>query len=60
MVEIDIKGFFDNMDHGWIMRFLEHEIKDKVFLRYIKRFLIAGAMENTVLIESDKGSPQGG
>lgn len=60
VVDVDIKGFFDNMNHDWIIKFLAHEIKDKMFLRYIKRFLIAGVMENTTKIESDKGSPQGG
>ncbi len=42
------------------MKFLEHDISDKRFLRYIKRFLIAGIMENGQFAESDKGTPQGG
>ncbi len=60
VLEADIKGFFDNVDHDWLMRFLEHDIQDKNFLRYIKRFLIAGIMEGTELIDSDRGTPQGG
>ena len=42
------------------MRFLEHDIQDKNFLRYIKRFLIAGIMEGTEVFDSDRGTPQGG
>jgi len=60
VVEADIKGFFDNVDHDWLMKFLEHDIEDKNFLRYIKRFLKAGVMEGTERRESDKGTPQGG
>ena len=60
VLEADIKGFFDNVNHDWLMRFLEHDIDDKNFLRYIKRFLIGGIMEGTELKESDRGTPQGG
>lgn len=60
VMEADIKGFFDNVDHKWLMKFLEHDIADKNFLRYVKRFLIAGVMEGAERKESDKGTPQGG
>lgn len=60
VLEADIKGFFDNVDHDWLIRFLEHDIDDKNFLRYIKRFLKSGVMEGTELKESDRGTPQGG
>lgn len=60
IVEADIKGFFDNVNHDWLMKFLEEIIEDKKFLRYIKRFLIAGYMENMKYYETDKGTPQGG
>jgi group II intron reverse transcriptase/maturase len=60
VLEADIKGFFDNVNHDWLMKFLENDIADKNFLRYIKRFLIAGVMEGTERKESDKGTPQGG
>ena len=60
VLEADIKGFFDNVDHDWLMKFLEHDIEDKNFLRYVKRFLIAGVMEGTERKETDKGTPQGG
>ena len=60
ILEADIKGFFDNVDHDWLMKFLENDISDRTFLRYVKRFLIAGVMEGTQRKESDKGTPQGG
>lgn len=60
VLEADIKGFFDNLDQNWLMKFLEHDIADKNFLRYIGRFLKAGVMEGTELQDSDRGTPQGG
>lgn len=50
VLEADIKGFFDNVDHDWLMKFLEHDIQDKNFLRYVKWFLIAGIMEGSELM----------
>lgn len=60
VLEADIKGFFDNVDLDWLIRFMEHDIDDKNFLRYIKRFLKSGVMERTELKESDRGTLQGG
>ena len=60
ILDADIKGFFDNVDHDILMMFLEHDIQDKNFLRYIKRFLKSGIMENMKYIKSNKGTPQGG
>ena len=60
ILDADIKGFFDNVKHEWLMKFLEHDIGDKNFLRYIKRFLISGYMEDMKLYKIDKGTPQGG
>lgn len=60
IVEADIKGFFNNVNHEWLVKFLEHTIKDKNFIRYIKRFLKAGIIEDNNYYETDKGTPQGG
>ena len=60
VLEADIKGFFDNLDQKWLMKFLEHDIADKNFLRYVARFLKAGIMEGTERKDSDWGVPQGG
>ena len=59
ILDCDIKGFFDNIEHRWMMKFLEHDIADKNFLRYIKRFLIGGILEEGKVLTSDKGTPQG-
>ena len=60
IVEADIKGFFNNLNHDCLIKFLEHKIKDKNFIRYIKRFLKAGIIENLQYYESEEGTPQGG
>jgi len=60
VVDADIKGFFNNVNHEWMMKFLEHDIADKNILRYIKRFLKAGIMEEGEYAETDLGVPQGG
>jgi len=60
VVDVDIKGFFDNVDHEWLMKFVEHRIADTSFLRLIKRFLKAGIMEDGEWRESERGTPQGG
>ena len=60
VVDADIKGFFDNVDHDWMMKFLEHDIEDKNFLRYVRRFMKSGCVEHGEFQETDKGVPQGG
>lgn len=60
IVEADIKGFFDNVDHDQLMKFLAHRIADKRMTRYIKRFLKAGIHEDGCHRASDRGTPQGG
>jgi len=60
VVDADIKGFFDNVDHKWMMKFLEHRIDDKNLLRYIGRFLKAGIIENGRFHKVYEGTPQGG
>lgn len=60
VVDADIKGFFDNVDHGWMVKFLRERIQDPNFLRLIQRFLKAGVIEAGVEYETDTGTPQGG
>lgn len=59
VVEADIKGFFDNVNHEWLMKMLEYDIADRRFLNIIKRFLKAGVMESGKYIDTEKGTPQG-
>ena len=60
ILDCDIKGFFDNVDHEWLKKFLEHDIADKNFLRYIVRFLKAGVMVEKHYEDTSVGTPQGG
>jgi len=60
VVDLDIKGFFDNIDHEWLIKFLEYRINDKVYIRYIRRFLKSGILEQGKIIKAEKGTPQGG
>jgi retron-type reverse transcriptase len=39
VLDADIRGFFDTMDHEWVMRFIEHRIADRRVQRHIKRWL---------------------
>lgn len=59
VVEADIKGFFDNVNHEWLIRFLEHRIGDPRIIRLIKRMLKGGVMEDGLVQASVKGTPQG-
>jgi len=60
IVDADIKRFFENVNHEWLIKFLENDIDDSRFIRYIKRFLRSGVMEQGKYLQSDKGTPQGG
>lgn len=60
IVEADIKGFFDNVNQEWLMKFLAHRIEDKRIQRMVKRFLRAGVEEDGSVTVSDEGTPQGG
>lgn len=59
VVEADIRGFFDNVNHEWLMKMLAHDIADKRFLEIIEKFLKAGIMENGKYLDSERGTPQG-
>ena len=60
VIDADIKGFFDNVNHDWMMECLKQRIADEDLLRLIKRFLISGYLEAGVFHDTDKGTPQGG
>jgi len=59
IVEADIKGFFDNVNHDMLLDFLNIRIKDTSLLFLIKRFLKAGYIDNNLLVTSEDGTPQG-
>lgn len=60
MIVMDIKGFFDNIDHDILIKILEKKIDDKRFIKLIKGMLKAGYMENWKFNKSYSGTPQGG
>ena len=59
LVEADIKGFFDNVDHDKLMEFIRIRISDTTLLNLIGEFLKAGYIDDGQLVKSDKGTPQG-
>lgn len=60
VVDTDIRGFFCNLDHSWMMRFIEHRIEDRNLRRIIARFLKAGIIEAGIRYDTPQGTPQGG
>lgn len=59
VVEADIKGFFDNIDHEWLIECIKQRIVDTNIIRLIKKFLKAGILEDGSIKETTKGTPQG-
>jgi RNA-directed DNA polymerase len=61
VVEADIKGFFDNLSHEWLMRMLGERIDDQAILRLIKKWLKAGVLDTDgKVLRPEAGTPQGG
>jgi len=61
VVEADIRGFFDAMDHDWLIRMLEQRIGDRKILRLIRKWLKAGILEpDLTMLHPETGTPQGG
>src|SRR6476659_293496 len=59
VLDADIREFFTNLDHHWLMKFLEHRIADKRVLRLIGKWLAAGVIENGKWSQTVEGAPQG-
>lgn len=61
VVEADIKGFFEHIDHGWMMRMLEERIDDRALMRLIQKWLKAGVLDTDGKVwHPGAGTPQGG
>lgn len=59
VLDADIRSFFDTIDHGWMMRFLEHRIADRRVLRLIRKWLTTGVAQAGQVMEARAGTPQG-
>lgn len=60
VVEVDIKGYFDHVNHAWLRQFLRHRVNDGGLLRLVGKWLNAGVMEAGVVSRDEQGVPQGG
>ncbi len=60
VLDLDIRGFFDSIDHGWLVKFVEHRIADRRVVRLIQKWLSAGVLEDGKRIPVEAGTPQGG
>ncbi len=60
VLDADIRGFFDTLDHGWLVKFIEHRIGDRRVLRHIRKWLKAGIFEDGRWRGQEEGTPQGG
>jgi group II intron reverse transcriptase/maturase len=60
VLDIDIRGFFDAIDHGWLVKFVEHRIADRRVMRLIQKWLNAGVLEDGKRMRVEAGTPQGG
>ena len=60
VLDLDIRGFFDTIDHGWLEKFIEHRIADRRVVRLIQKWLSAGVLEEGKHLRIEEGTPQGG
>jgi RNA-directed DNA polymerase len=60
VLDADIRGFFDTLDHGWLVKFVEHRIGDRRIVGLIRRWLRAGVLEEGKRIQKEVGTVQGG
>ena len=59
VLDADIRGFFDAIDHGWLVKFVEHRIADKRIVRLVQKWLNAGVLEDGKWSATTGGTPQG-
>jgi len=60
VLDIDIRGFFDAIEHEWLVKFVEHRIADRRVVRLIQKWLNAGVLEEGKRMKVEEGTPQGG
>jgi RNA-directed DNA polymerase len=60
VLDADIRGFFDTLNHEWLIRFIEHRIGDRRIVRLIQKWLSAGVLEDGQWTPGEVGTVQGG
>jgi group II intron reverse transcriptase/maturase len=60
VIDLDLKAYFDTVNHDMLIKFLELDITDRWVLRLIRRFLTSGTMNGKMFERSEEGTPQGG
>lgn len=60
VLDADVRGYFDAINHEWLIRFLEHRIGDQRVIRHVKKWLKAGVLEDGKVTWAEDGTPQGG
>jgi RNA-directed DNA polymerase len=60
VVEVDVVGYFDHVNHDWLRKMVRHRVNDGGLLRLIGKWLRAGVMEQGVVTRAQDGTPQGG
>ena len=60
VLDADIRGFFDSINHEWLIKFIEHRIADKRVIRHVLKWLKAGVLEDGTRTIAEQGTPQGG
>jgi RNA-directed DNA polymerase len=60
LVDVDLRKFFDTIDHGHLREFLKRRVRDGVILRLIGKWLNAGVLEKGIITTPEEGTPQGG
>jgi RNA-directed DNA polymerase len=59
VLDLDVREFFSSIDHGWLVKFLEHRIADRRVVRLIQKWLNAGVLEDGKRTRVEEGTPQG-
>src|SRR3989454_4921038 len=60
VLDADLRGYFDTLDHGWLVKFIEHRVGDRRVVRLIQKWLSAGVLEDGKRTRSEVGTVQGG
>jgi RNA-directed DNA polymerase len=60
VLDADIRKFYDTLDQGWLVKFIEHRIADRRVVRWIQKWLKAGVLEEGKRVQSEVGTVQGG